>query len=256
MDLRTSQKIWNGYKTYAKGASVIRRGYENVGAANTIDDSLNYRSTFIRRSESILEHQAKTAWLASVFASNCPTYFGQDYPILPSSMFWMLFVTELCHDVGELEHGDIPDNGSRQHEIKDQEELSVFRSFVEVYNSIDQNEILALYKTFQDKDSYLGQALFALDKCEAVLTHLLLEDNGLYGNLSANPHPTQQECYYSIVTGSKFAADTWGYQMKDQIESYPLSITQPIFMLLATASREVRGKPFTWLPPASLLQQP
>lgn len=232
---------------------MIRKGYENVGAANASEDSLDYRSTFLRRSESVLEHQAKTAWLASVFASNCPTFFGKDYPILPSSMVWMLFVTELCHDVGELENGDIPDDGNRQHDIKDQAELNVFEDFIKVYNAIDHDEILSLFKAFQDKDSYLGQALYALDKCEAVLTHLLLEEYGIYGNISANPYHTQQEHYYSIVTGSKFAADTWGCQMKDQLIEFPPTISQPVFALLSTASRDVRGEPFAWLPPTHLL---
>lgn len=254
--LYACQRIWKGYKAYAGGAGVIRKGWESTGVTQK-SENLKYplkpeefAAIFYRRSESTLEHQAKTAWLDSVYASNFPDFFGAEVACNLPAHIWQSIVMLLCHDVGESETGDILDDGSAKHDngTKDEIELIVFKDFVSAYSFIDRRELITLFKAFQKKDSYSGQAFFALDKLEAILTHMLLESCGLYGRISAKQNPSERDLKSVEITGSDLAADNWGFQAVSQFTDYPESIKKPIFTLLNVAACDVRGEEFSWLP--------
>lgn len=241
------KKIWKGYKTYASGASVIRKGFESYGVSARSNDSLNLSSTFLRRGESILEHQAKTAWLASAFASNFPDYFGIDFNTGVAPPVLSLVITALCHDVGETEIGDIPDDGSSLHDEKDSVEYIIFRDFIKSYSRADQAKLTNLFKSFQNKNSDPGRALYALDKTEAVLNLLILESVGIKGNLSAKEKPTGRDLFFAGITNSSLATDIWGCQIVTRLKDYPSKTAKPVLALLKVASCDVRGEEFSWL---------
>lgn len=241
------QRIWKGYKVYASGASVIRKGFELVGAAEITDDSLDLSSTFWRRSESILEHQAKVAWLATAFINNFPGYFGEQNTYIPPLNTWFLITTALCHDVGETVGGDIPDDGNPLHDTKDDAELAVFKKFVSAYAFNERRELIELFETFQNRTSRPAQALYALDKLDAVLTHMVLESHGIYGRISAKKNPTERDLYHAKQIGSDIGADVWGVQMLSKLEGFPTEVVQPVFTMLSVASLDVRGEEFSWL---------
>lgn len=243
----TCERIWRGYQLYANCASVIRKGFELVGATNITNDSLNFNSTFLRRGDSALEHQAKTAWLASVFLSNFPDFFGKGITCETSPEVWTYITTALCHDIGESKIGDIPDDGGPLHDNKDAVELEVFQGFIYAYSFFDRKELTKMFKSFQKKDSHPAQALFTLDKTEAVLMLLVLEKSGIYGSLKMKENPTKRDLDFAKKTGSNLAADIWGAQMAARLENFPPEITFPVYELLNVASRDVRGEPFTWL---------
>ena len=245
----TCERIWRGYQIYASCASVIRKGFELVGAANITNDALDLSSTFMRRSESVLEHQAKTAWLASVFLSNFPDFFGKGITCETSPAVWTYITTALCHDVGESKIGDIPDDGNPLHDAKDATELEAFRDFIYAYSFFDRDKLLRMFKSFQDKDSHQAKALFVLDKTEAVLTHMVLEKCGIYGSIKEKENPTERDLRFAKITGSDLAADIWGSQMIARFKGYPQEITCPVYELLNIAAQDVRGKNFTWLEP-------
>ncbi len=242
------RRIWEGYKTYAFGAAVIRKGFESFGATIDSNDSMHFNSIFFRRGESILEHQAKTAWLASVFTSNFPDFFGSKAVFRLAQSDWAIITTALCHDVGETEIGDILDDGNRLHDAKDEAELNVYKSFIKAYSYADQARLLDLFMAFQDKNSNPGRALYALDKTEAVLTNLILEKYGIKGDLSRKKNPTGRDLFYAEVTGSKLASDIWGSQMSSRLKNFPSAISEPVFTLLKVASYDIRGEEFFWLP--------
>ena len=243
----TCERIWKGYQIYANCASVIRKGFELVGAANITNDSLDLNSTFMRRSDSALEHQAKTTWLASVFLSNFPDFFGKGITCETSPEVWTYITTALCHDVGESIIGDIPDDGSLLHDTKDAVELEVFQEFVCAYSFFDRRELLRTFSSFQERGSHPARALYALDKTEAILTLLVLEKCGIYGNLEARENPTKRDLSFAKMADSKLAADIWGAQMITRFEGFPPEIIHPIYELLTVASYDVRGEKFTWL---------
>lgn len=218
-----------------------------MGAANITNDALDLNSTFMRRSDSALEHQAKTAWLASVFLSNFPEFFGKNITCETSPEVWVYLTTALCHDVGESKIGDIPDDGNPLHDTKDAAELEMFQEFIYAYSFFDRGRLLRMFRTFQEKDSHPGKALFVLDKTDAVLTHMVLEKCGIYGNINAKDNPTERDLRFAEITGSDLAADIWGAQMLSQFEGFPQEITYPVYELLNVAARDVRGKNFPWL---------
>lgn len=237
------QRIWEGYKIYASGASVIRKGFENVGLAVRTDDSLDLAATFYRRSESILEHQAKLAWLASAFISNFPAYFGGERFYTVPFDIWMRITVALTHDVGEVEIGDILDDGNPDHDAKDEAELEAFRKILIAYSPTAQYEVLQLFKAFQNKKSHEAMALAALDKAEAILTILLLESKGLWGRISAKAQPSELDLRFSKLTGSDLAADIWYMHMQERSTvGFPPDIMEPVTTLLSIAARDVRGE--------------
>lgn len=245
--LEPCQRIWEGYKFYARGASVIRKGFEHVGAASHTDDSLDFASTFWRRSESILEHQAKVAWLASAFMSNFPSYFGgEKFYIVPFDI-WLRITEGLIHDSGESEIGDILDDGNPEHGAKDKAELAAFEKILVAYSPTAQQEILKLFKAFQDKSTHEAMALVALDKAEAVLTNFLLEIHGIHGKISAKPHPTEQDLYYAKLAGSDAAADVWYMHMLGRTtKDFPPDIMRPVNTLIGVASYDVHGEDLSY----------
>ena len=158
-NLKPYQRIWEGYKFYTMGGSVIRKGFESVGAAINTDDSLDFVSTFWRRSESDLEHQAELAWLTSAFIDNFPDYFGDMHHGTVPMDIWLRINLALCHDTGEAIIGDILDDGGPAHDTKDQAELAAFKKILIAYTPATQRELLKLFTSFQKKDSHVAMCI-------------------------------------------------------------------------------------------------
>lgn len=238
-----AERVWAGYKFYARGSSVIRKGFENTGVAIHADDSLDYAATFYRRSESDLEHQAKTAWLALVFMANLPWYFGGErYYTVPIDI-WLRYNISLTHDSGEVEIGDIMDDGNPDHKTKDKAELEAFQKILIAYPEIYRQEAIGLFKAFQKKNTREGMAIAALDKLDAIFTNLYLEKCGLRGSIYDKPHPTELDIYYAEKYGSDAPADVWCAHMLDRTtKDFPPDIMEPIIAVVIAASIDVRGK--------------
>ena len=245
--------IWEGYKLYSQGAAVMRVGYWYIGSAKNLAKwNLNLRRLFRFRGESILEHQAKVAWLASAFMSNFPYYFGNGVEELDSTKMFRLYVISLTHDTGETKRGDIADDGGKKHssKLRDLIELLVFKQLARAYGSDWQSKLVRSFELFQDQGagSRQIQALYALDKIEAVLTNLVQESIKNPGRLHRKRRKiTDQDRKYKRITGSDYAADIWGYGVKERIDNFPPEIKGPAYTLLDIAALDVRGEKFTWL---------
>lgn len=239
------KRIWEGYKSYASGCGTMRKGFEVAGQACLTDDKACDIERFLSRGESILEHQAKVAWLCSIIVSNFPFIFYLMDPQL-SADAWYLMTVALTHDVGESEIGDIPDDGRVEHGHKDSLERDFYEKFAKAYNPFHQKRLLELFKQFQDKNSLYGQLLYSLDKTEFVLMALLLEKNWNYGCLKLKNPPTSQDEYFMRVTGTSVASDCWAAHTKTLLLPLPSVIQEPILTLIDVAVRDVRGKPFKW----------
>lgn len=242
------ERIWHGYKLYSASGFVLRKGVELVGLAQKNDPSEDVAKMFYRRGESILEHQARVAWLASAFASNFPEFFGKIYENEMASYTRSFFAitVALCHDIGEVEVGDIPDDGRPEHGAKDSVELSVFSRMMYAYSLEDAHTMTAIFQHFQNKDSPAGQALFVLDKVEAVLSQLFLEQYEHYGAITAKPVVTDLDKYFMRATGQISSVDVWGAHAVSSMKDLPASVCDPILALLDVAARDVRGEIFPW----------
>ena len=246
MSLREKcERIWESYKLFASTAFVARKGFELVGLTRGTDLPLPVVETFERRGESGLEHQAKVAWLAVAFAENFPMFFGE-MPLGPSyELFYKMIVVELCHDVGEVATGDIPDDGNALHGTKDEREREVVASLMQVFRHNDKC-LTEMFQEFQNKNTRAGQALYALDKIEAVLTLIFLEQYEHYGAMNEKPSVTEQDRHFMKLTHTSCATDCWAAHVKAPIQDYSEEIVGPVFELLRVAVEDVRGGMFEW----------
>ena len=231
------KEIWNGYKLYALTAFVSRSGYELTGMTMA-REGLDVAETFEWRGESVLEHQAKVAWLTTVFQDNFPRYFTMEDP--------KHVTVALTHDVGEVVVGDIADDGNPKHGTKDADELKVFEMLSKAYGS-ECARLVNTFKQFQTKQVRNGQALYALDKLEAVLMQIFLESYGVVGHMDKKPYETDLDRYFSEITGTDCPVDNWSAHFKWALRNcHDSVITEPVFMLIKVAILDVRGKEFEW----------
>ena len=243
-----AKKVWRAYKIYAATAFVSRKGFELVGMTPVDDSPVDVAERFSLRGESALEHQAKTAFLCSLFASEFHNYFGRAAYLaqnLPS--VWPLMTALLCHDVGEVKTGDIPDDGNALHGTKDAAELEVFKDLVRSgFEKEDADLLVDYFQMFQSHDDFEGQAMYAIDKLEAVLTQIFLEQYEVYGAITAKPLPTEQDRYFMNLIGTPCAADCWAAHLKALINDFPMAIRDPVYAVLMIAVCDVRGEMFPW----------
>lgn len=241
--LRGCKRIWEGYKMFAQTAAVSRSGYFLTGVSDEQEDTGNLAMMFCQRGESGLEHQAKVAWLAMAFSMMWEMRNVVDVDLVT------LFVA-LSHDVGEIDIGDIPDDGNARHDSKDEKEFETFKKMAVSFGPINGctrgAELVRQFEHFQRKDSQVGQFIYALDKLEAVLTLANLERLGHVGSMMSKPHPTEQDLYFVKQTGSDNPVDCWAAHMCSQIIGFPMDVTEPVLTLLDVAINDVRGKSFSW----------
>lgn len=239
------KRIWEAYQLYAKTATVRRKGFELCGMTfPTANETLDFGESFAVRGESDLEHQAKVAWLTLTFMG-CSM---NGHPIWPKGYVgtWAIIAVALCHDVGEVEIGDIPDDGNALHDAKDEVERKVFNEMAEIYPYSKREALRGVFGCFQNKEYDFGKMLFALDKLESVLMQLLCEKHGCPGMVTARVNPTELDKYFMRVTGSEKSSDCWAAHMCSSIRDFPEWIKEPVLGLLDAAVRDVRGEPFVW----------
>lgn len=247
--------IWEGYKLFAKTCGVLRSGFELVGIAPPSDGRvLEVAEAMAIRGESVLEHQAKVAWLALAMDSldtNGRFFFlHKTY----AQAAWLDFVVALCHDVGETAIGDIPDDGREAHGGKAVVERHVFGEMSHCFSAFDAKQTQGAFVSFQTLGSQNGRAVYALDKLEAVLTLLLCEQGDNVGRITNKPSLTEADRYYMEVAKAEEAADCWGAHLCADIRDFPNIIKEPVLAILGAAFQDVRGKLPLWLTNAACIE--
>ena len=242
-------RIWRGYSVFAATMFVIRSGHYLIGLADEPPRDETVSQRFTRRGESICEHAAKVTYLCLAFMSHFPDLFDleDDSREHITADIWLVVMTALLHDNGELATGDIPDDGNAMHESKDLAEQQFFNNHVApAFSWKDFIRIKQSYADFQNRSTHNGRILYCLDKIEAVLSLLTLERADAYGIYTAKPAPTAQDRHYALLTGTSCSTDGWAAHIKDLIRNFPVEITSHIFALLRVAVEDVRGEWFEW----------
>lgn len=228
--------IWKAYQSFATTAVVRRKGFELAGMTEKTDDTVpDIADSFRLHGESDLEHQAKVAWLALVFLRTFWT--------VPNIDVYPFVVVALCHDVGEIKIGDIPDNGNPLHDSKDLLEREVFEEMArQAFPSCER--VIKMFTQFQDRENF-GLAICALDKLEAALMQLLCEKHGNGGSIDSG-NATDQDRALMRFTGTTATADVWAARMCLRTRGFPDWVKSPVLKLLDTAVCDVRGTSFSW----------
>ena len=247
-----ARRIWEAYKMFSGTSYIVRTGFQCFGL--TQDYSVEWldgiANKFYERGQSSLEHQGNVTLLCNLFSSNFPGFFGQN--TLTAQEFqhiWALSMVSLFHDVGEIKVGDLPDDGRRAHAVKQAEEYKAFLKFVETgFSPDDARDIIDGYKAFSDHNSYMYNALYALDKADAVLTLIFLEKNGVIGNMKHKVDYTRLDKKTMEVTGTSNPVDCLALHLKMIFENLnlPDGITEPIYAVLRVAILDTRNEFFNW----------
>lgn len=232
--------IWQAYSEFKRLGFVTRSGFGLYGIYPYGEEE---RSLTPKR-ESDLEHTAGMQNLIRLISFSFPE-------IIPvTQLHDYLFGAEL-HEIGEIETGDIPDDGNRNENEKDRIEMLKIKDYLsklpEPYRS--QGELI--FEEFQKRNTTFGQILYCIDKTEAILQGLVYEKHGHPGILKNKPIVSVSDRIYAKKTDSTSLVDIFALSFFIKSKDY----TDVLFFskLIETAITDVRGHSFTW--PASTLEE-
>ena len=203
------------------------------------------------REESDGEHVYGTVVLTSLL----PDYYPDKFPKETEQKY---FSTMLYHELGEGASGDIPADGTRDDEVQDQKELNYVKNLLDNYATDKaRNEKMPLYRDFLEQKDVVGRNSFLIDKFEAILFNLFLEQQGRPGSiswrtkhfgqkLSKDQGLTDEEI--AEITGSDLPADNWLCRLlitNPEVMSYPAF--EVFREIVQSAAVIVRGEEMKWL---------
>lgn len=243
---RICERVWRSYKLFMSLTFTARKGVELVGLTEATSTPVDVAETFRRRGESVLEHSARVALLVSLFASNFPQFFGSLREVVAGLTWEQLTVTALCHDIGEVVLGDIPDDGRPEHAAKANIEYQVFQDLIYAFTASDAERMARLFVDIDDPTTHAAMGIKGLDKLEANLSQLYLEQYEAYGLITDKPAISASDRHFMRITGTPSSTDGWAAHTLSITDAYPPEIADPIRMLLDVAVRDVRGEPFPW----------
>ena len=162
--------IWEKYVKFKAGLSAVpRTGFYLAGCYPKPENKF----FDITRGESDLEHVAGTVFLTKLIVDFFPE-------IIPFWQYGDYVSVLLLHEIGEIETGDIPDDGTRDNEKKDAEE---FESLAEYLTGFQSKNSLNIFRELQQRSRIRGENLYMIDKLDAIFQGLIFEMNGHGGTL-------------------------------------------------------------------------
>lgn len=201
---------------------------------------------FIRRGESLAEHQAKTAFLARLFIENFPEFF--DLNGLSQDEVLNLVTYPLIRNVGQIKTGNIVKDGRR---VNDKVKEAVYLRFSEFTklgfpNSNAAVDYSRYYKEEEAKTGEFGQAFAALSLLEHTLTLAYLRYKGISGSIAKKPYLTVYVKNLIRQTGTKDAFEIFAADLIRRVRNYPEHIKKPIYFVLEHAAVYATGTFLKW----------
>lgn len=233
----TGIDFFRAYTRYMELDSVIRAGFALWGVYGKTD----YTSIEEDRKQSDLEHCAGMSFLATML----PIYYPGIYPL---EEVWKYQLVTILHELGEIDTGDIPDDGRRDPVEKDLREREYVFRYINIHFPKEYQEIgKKLFVEMQDKSTAFGKTAYLIDKIDAVLRGFAYELHAKYGKISKKPYKTERDSSECAFTGVENLADNWLCGLFDRInhKDYP---NLGIFLeICQSAAFYIRGKPMAWL---------
>jgi len=250
----TGIDLYEAYATFMSLANVRRMGFAKCGSngrplrrkgLNEITEPF-----FKMREQSDAEHTFGTMVLAFLLPIFYPDTFTKEDTLA-------YIATMLHHELGEVVCGDIPEDGTRINASQDKQELSFLKKFLsEYYPREAAEENLTLYRGFLDKNTEIGRNAFLIDKTDAVLYNLFLEQSGRPGSIkwrtehfgckTAEGVIGDSEC--AEITKSDLPSDNWLCSLVSNTKEVLTYSDFVIFReIIQSAAYVVRGGEMDWL---------
>lgn len=243
-DFNSSRRIWEMYKSYRSNDKVIRSGSGLCG----VYPYNPKQPTNVNYIESDTLHSTTVEELAqNVF---------RFYPIL-FDIYEQKRIIHLLryHDLGETV--DNPDDGSKDHDEKFQEELETFIGKISSLPVAMQEDLIRDFVVFENAGSELWDKtqrklmMFAklCDKADAPLGAFIYESQDRHGSLLFKKEHfggiTEQDEKYASEIGEYSQAGIWSAHM---IDTYLYFDYLDIFIeIIIEACKDVRGEVFPWM---------
>ena len=157
----------------------------------------------------------------------------------------------LLHDVGEILHGDIKDDGTRPNDVELEEAEFIQNEILAKVPDIRLRGYINLYLyLMRNHAKGDGELLYMIDKHVLPLAHLVYESFGRGGSLDFKSEPTAEDLASKEYTGSTKPADillcnTLRADKNQELFKHPAF---PILIeIIQSAAKAVRGEEMEWL---------
>ena len=241
------KQIWDGYKLYRLLGSVIRAGCALTGANGPPKDKTFEPFTPFPLDTDI-SHSAGICKLLSLISAHYPQ-------IIPREEIFNYHTLAEVHDMGELDEGDLPDDGTRDKRICDENELVWIEAYLaKTYPSDVVNSILEFYNEFESKSTTRGKIFYLLgDKLDNILMSLVMESLKRKPNIlnkvfmfGKNPD-VLLDVQSTEFTETTSAADNFLYCEFYNPEFFSYPHLDIFFEIIQSAALDVRGEEMLWL---------
>ena len=239
-----ARNLWKNFETMTELSYVLRKGFEVCGIY-TIDVGGPVKifsdPEMLIRPESTAEHSARVANLLSEIMLWYPQYFTKvDH--------FLVCKTALNHDIGEVEVGDVCDDGGRAHDLKADAEWKAVKAFYGHLPTKIEAKMLDYHRQFEDCNTLLGQMIKMADKVDAIGKLILFEQRGLKGNVYLKDPPSKRDVKFAKMIGTGNCTDVWARHLKWLFETN--DFRQPVIDIATdflTVGLESIGRPlFPW----------
>lgn len=229
-----SKNVWRAYMLYSETGFIERGGTIACKVVSSLN--LPREEMYSMKPEFVSEHQGRSAFLLGLILMHYPELFDQ-------STWFTQLMFELCHDVGEIKHGDILDDGSRLGSDallgmrQDEEELmDEFFLYFPSHYSIEMQDIGPKFESYKDR---MPLFLKMVEKLDAVLYQLFLYNRGTCGDVKAKkPHPSGRDIRFAKILGTSRAIDVWTLHLRVAVKHAPEDLKEPLRKILTAAFKD------------------
>ena len=243
-DINPAECIWKMYKSYRSNDVVIRSGSGLCGVY-PYDPS-----------QPILTNYVENDTLHSTTVEELAQDVFRFYPGLFDHFDQTRIIHLLrYHDLGETV--DNPDDGSKDHDEKFEEELATFISKISYLVPAVQEQLIRDFIMFEnasylcwDKESKkMMQFAKLCDKADAPLGAFVYESQGRSGSLTYKKEHfggiTDQDEKYAQEIGDYSQAGIWTAHMIDTYGCY--EYVEIFIEIIIAACKDIRGEVFPWM---------
>ena len=242
------QMVWKEYLSHVQGDRVLRGG-SGLNGIYPYDKDYPFMDCY---PESINTHHLGCVILANAI-------FSMPFNAFSTREKNQILTFLACHDRGETETGDIPDDGTKGavHSDIDQIELNDFVRNISHFPVRIQEQLITNYCLFDglapmrlsNSDAKLAQFEKLCDKFESLLRSLVFEREGRGGDLMTKKEVTgslsESDQKYIDLIGTSSQMDVWYASILMKYHTFDFL---PIFVqILDEAVFDVRSEPLPWV---------
>ena len=230
-----SKNVWHAYATYCETGYIERGG--TIACKVVSSMGLLREDMYSMKPEFVSEHQGRSAFLLGLLLMHYPELFEKKVDWFGMMMF------ELCHDIGEVRHGDILDDGSALDNstllgMRDDEDefMDEFLLYLPSHYGIEMQDIRPRFEAYEGKRPLF---LKMVEKLDAILFQMFLYTKGVSGDVKAKkPEPSRRDLRFAKIIENSRAIDVWTLHLRVAVKHAPEELKEPLRKVLTAAFKD------------------